>query len=152
MKLSRHLLIAASLMLLCSCIHIFFEKPSVTLKSLSATPSLKGIEIRFGLEVNNPNRYDLSLESLSFNLIVDEESSGSGLIESPVLLPARTTVNVEIPVMADMKLLGKCLSVIVRGKELQYRVEGDALVKAALGEKNFHFSRQGVFTRDMLKV
>lgn len=138
--------------LLCSsCIHFFFERPSVTLTSISARPSLQGMDFRFGMEVNNPNGYDLKLEAFTFNLLVNEEGPAGGGIESPVYLPARSVIRVEVPVRTDMKFLGKCVAALVQGRELKYKLEGDALVKAALGEKNFHFSKEGVFTKEFLK-
>lgn len=135
----------------CSCIHLFFEKPTVTLRSISAAPSLQGLSLTFGMDVNNPNGYDLKLEKLSFNLAVNDIPSGTGGIDSPILLPARSGLYVEIPVRTDMKSLGNSIATIIRGQELKYRVEGDALVTALLGEKNFHFTREGVFTKEMLK-
>lgn len=141
-----------AMVLLCSsCIHIFFEKPTVTLTSISASPSMQGMNLKLGMEVFNPNSYDLKLESLSFNLVVDELKSAIGQIEAPILLPGKTTSYVEVPVQTDMRLVGKCLSAIIQGKEMKYRIEGDALVKALLGEKSYHFSREGLFTKDLLK-
>jgi len=144
-------LLFAMVLLCSSCIHIFFEKPTVTLTSISASPSLQGMTLKLGMEVFNPNSYDLKLESLSFNLVVDELKSAIGQIEAPILLPGKTTSYVEVPVQTDMKLIGKCISAIIRGKEMKYRIEGDALVKALLGEKSYHFSRGGLFTKDLLK-
>jgi hypothetical protein len=57
----------------------------------------------------------------------------------------------EVPLITDMKILGKVVSSLVRGKELKYRIEGDALVKAALGEKNFHFLKEGLLSKQLLK-
>lgn len=138
----------------CSCIHLFFEKPTVALRKVNAVPSLQGLNLNFGLDVNNPNGYDLKLEQLNFNLLINENPSGTGQIDTPIFLPARSSSYVEIAVVADMKSVGYCISEILKGlkgKELRYRVEGDALVKALLGEKNFHFNREGVLTREMLK-
>jgi LEA14-like dessication related protein len=134
-----------------SCIHLFFEKPTLTLRKINASPSLQGLNLNFGMDVNNPNGYDLKLEKLSFSLTVNDNPSGAGGIDSPILLPARSTSYVEIPVRTDMKALGNVISAMIQGKELRYRVEGDALVTALLGEKNFHFDREGVLTKEMLK-
>jgi LEA14-like dessication related protein len=145
-------IIAVLLVLACSsCIHLFFEQPTVTLRKINASPSLQGLNLNFGMDVDNPNSYDLKLEKLSFSLTVNDNPSGAGEIDSPILLPARSTAYVEIPVRTDMKALGSVISVIIKGKELRYRVEGDALVKALLGERNFHFNREGVLSREMLK-
>lgn len=134
-----------------SCIHIFFEKPTVTITSISASPALHGFYLNLGMDVANPNSYDLKLESLSFNLVVDDIKAAIGRIDAPVLLPGKDSAYVEIPIKTDMKLIGKCISAVIQGKEMKYRIEGDALVKALLGEKNYHFSREGVFTKELLK-
>ncbi len=134
-----------------SCIHLFFEKPVVVIRKINAGPSLQGLNVNFGLDVNNPNGYDLKLEKLSFSFAVNDNQSGTGQVDSPILLPARSVSYIEIPVKMDMKSVGNCISAIIRGKEIRYKVEGDALVKALLGEKNFHFNREGVFTKEMLQ-
>lgn len=146
------ILILFFLVFVCSsCIHIFFEKPTVTITSISASPALQGLYLNLGMDVSNPNSYDLKLESLSFNLVVDDIKSAMGRIDAPVLLPGKASTYVEIPIKTDMRLIGKCISAVIQGKEMKYRIEGDALVKALLGEKNYHFSREGVFTKELLK-
>ena len=149
-KISIYFLLAATLFC-SSCIHIFFEQPSVTLTRISANPTLQGVNLHLGMDVTNPNSYDLKLETFTFNLVVNGTQSAIGQIESPVLLPGKSTSYVEIPVKADMSLIGICISAIIQGRDLKYKVEGDALVKALLGTKSFHFNREGAFTREMLK-
>lgn len=151
MRAAKFIIVALVVIACSSCIHLFFERPTVALRKVSAAPSLQGLYLNFGMDVNNPNGYDLKLEKLNFNFTINDNPSGSGEIDSPILLPARSTSYVEIPVRTDMKSIGNCIALIIRGQELKYRVEGDALVKALLGEKNFHFNREGVFTKDMLK-
>ena len=151
MKTARLISVIIVMMLCSSCIHFLFEKPTVVLKSIKARPTLQGMEIRFGVEVTNPNGYDLKLESLNFNFQVNEEGSGSARIESPILLPAKSAVDMEVPLITDMKILGKVVSALIRGTELKYRIEGDALVKAVLGEKNFHFLKEGLLSKQLLK-
>jgi len=151
MKTARLISVIIVMMLCSSCIHFLFEKPTVVLKSIKARPTLQGMEIRFGVEVTNPNGYDLKLESLNFNFQVNEEGSGSARIESPILLPAKSAVDMEVPLITDMKILGKVVSALIRGRELKYRIEGDALVKAALGEKNFHFLKEGLLSKQLLE-
>ena len=152
MKKIKYCYILFAMVILCSsCIHIFFEQPTVTITSISAGPTLQGFYLRLGMDVANPNSYDLKLESFSFNLVIDDMKSAAGQIENPILLPAKAGTYVEIPVKTDMKLIGKYISAIIQGKEMKYRIEGDALVKALLGEKNYHFSREGLITKELLK-
>lgn len=146
------ILILFFLVVLCSsCIHLFFEKPTVTITSVKASPALQGFYLNMGMNVANPNSYDLKLESLSFNLVVDDIQPAMGRIEAPVLLPGKASTYVEVPIKTDMKLIGKCIAAIIQGKEMKYRIEGDALVKALLGEKAYHFSKEGMFTKELLK-
>lgn len=151
MRTAKHIMPLLLVLACSSCIHLFFEQPTLTLRKINAAPSLQGLNLNFGMDVNNPNGYDLKLEKLSFSLTVNGNPSGTGGIDSPVLLPARSTSYVEIPLRTDMKALGNLISAIIQGKELRYRVEGDALVKALLGEKNFHFDKEGMLTKEMLK-
>jgi LEA14-like dessication related protein len=150
-KVKIYVLLFALVFSCSSCIQIFFDKPTVTITSISASPTLQGFYLYLGMDVAYPNSYDLKLESLSFNLVVDDIKPALGQIESPVLLPAKASTYVEIPIKTDMGLIGKCISAIIQGKEMKYRIEGDALVKALLGQKSYHFSREGMFTRELLK-
>jgi len=149
-KIKNFYILFAAVILCSSCIHIFFEKPTVTITSISASPALQGVYLRLGMDVANPNSYDLKLESFSFNIVIDDMKPATGQIESPILLPGKAGTYVEIPVKTDMKLIGKVISGIIQGKEMKYRIEGDALVKALLGERNYHFSREGLFTKELL--
>ena len=145
MKTARLISVIMVMTLCSSCIHFLFEKPTVVLKSIKARPTLQGMEIRFGVEVTNPNGYDLKLESLNFNFQVNDEGSGNARIESPILLPANSAVDMEVPLITDMKILGKVVSSLIRGTKLNTGLKGTRWSRRRSGKRAFISSRRACF-------
>lgn len=144
MRLEKKILIFGLLSLLPSCANWFFEKPTFTLKEVAVTHiSLKEIDFLFGIEVQNSNSFDLKLRALEYKAYLDDQEVGKGRLEKEVLIAKSSSTLVQIPLQADFKSLGNPLGLVLSGKDLRYKIEGAAIVKAKLGTTTIPFSQSG---------
>ena len=127
-----------------SCLSWFLEKPSIIVREITLSPrSLMEINLLLGIEVQNPNRFDLTLTSFEYTVYLNNEETGSGRLEKEVLVPASSTTHVQIPVAATFKNLGGSLKTIITGDDLPYKIEGTADIKTSFGSLSFPFSKEG---------
>ena len=85
--------------------------PQVALDSISAIAiGPAGAQARIRLSVQNPNGYDLAVESLEYTLTIDGRPLGGGALAHPVTLAANAATPVDLDVAADLDVLGKSLS------------------------------------------
>ncbi|MBP9020299.1 MAG: LEA type 2 family protein [Syntrophobacterales bacterium] len=127
-----------------SCLNRVVEKPTFVLREVTLSPrSLMEMNLLIGLDVRNPNRFDLTLKSFEYKVYLDNEEIGSGRLESEVLVPASSTTAVQAPVAANFKNLGGSLKALITGSDLPYKIEGKAEIKALFGSLTFPFSEEG---------
>ncbi len=133
--------------LLSGCAGLFFEEPVITLKEIHVQQlSLTDASLVFVAEIQNPNGYELRLKSLDYTVHLNGKEAGGGFLEKEVSVPASSSAPVEIPVTARFGSLGGVAKLYLTGRELPYRIEGKALVKAGLFDRTFPFSRTGVLS------
>lgn len=131
-------------MLLMSCLNWVMETPSIVVSEISLRPrSLTEVNLFLGLDVQNPNRFDLTLRSFEYTVYLNNEKIGSGHLEKEIMIPASATTRVQVPVIARFKDWGKSLKTIVTGEKLPYKIEGKAVIKTAFGGHDFPFSKEG---------
>jgi len=129
---------------LISCLGWIIEKPSFTLRGIILSPlSATEMNLLLGLEVQNPNRIDLTLKSFEYAFYLKNEEIGNGRLEKELVIPSSSTTQVQIPVSAKFKDLGLILKSIFSGDELPYKIEGKADVGTAFGSLKFPFSKEG---------
>lgn len=129
---------------LVSCLNRLIEKPSFILHDISISQkSLAEVNLVLGLDVENQNRFDLTLTSLEYALRLDNEVIGTGRLEEPILLPSLSNTKVKVSVIATFKDLGGSLKTLITKENLPYRIEGRASVKTAFGSRSFPFLREG---------
>jgi LEA14-like dessication related protein len=140
----RILLLFAISVFLVSCLGWILEKPSFVLREVILSPrSLKETNLLLGLEVQNPNRLDLTLTSFEYTVSLNNEEIGNGRLEKEFLIPSSSVTRVQAPVVAKFKDLGGSLKAIISGDNLPYKIEGKADIKTALGNLSFPFSKEG---------
>jgi LEA14-like dessication related protein len=133
--------------LLAGCAGLFFEEPVITLKEIHVQQlSLTDASLVFVAEIQNPNGYELRLKSLDYTVHLGGREAGGGSLEKEVAVPASSSAPVEIPVTARFGSLGGVVKLYLTGRELPYRIEGKALVKAGIFDRTFPFSRTGVLS------
>jgi LEA14-like dessication related protein len=131
-------------MFLMSCISWILEKPSFVLHGIVISPrSFTEVNLLLGLEAQNPNRFDLTLQSFEYTVYLGHEEVAKGRLEKSFLLPASSTTQIEVPVAVQFKDLGASLKAVFTGGDLPYKIEGKAEVRALFTSLNFPFSKEG---------
>jgi LEA14-like dessication related protein len=129
---------------LVSCLDWIMEKPSFVLREIILSPSsLTEANLLIGLDVQNPNRFDLTLKSFEYVLFLDNKEIGTGRLEKEILVPSSSTTRVQVSVAAKFKDLGGSLKTIITGRDLPYKIEGKASVKTTFGSRDFILSKDG---------
>src|SRR5271157_5225492 len=73
---------------LVSCLSWIMEKPSFVLREITLRPnSLTEAKLFIGLDVQNPNRFDLTLKSFKYVLFLDDREIGTGHLENEIPVP-----------------------------------------------------------------
>ena len=129
---------------LVSCLDWIMEKPSFVLREIILSPSsLTEANLLIGLDVQNPNRFDLTLKSFEYVLFLDNKEIGTGRLEKEILVPSSSTTRVQVSVAAKFKDLGGSLKTIIAGHDLPYKIEGKASIETTFGSRDFLLSKDG---------
>ncbi len=132
------------LVCLASCLNWFLENPIFVLKEVTVIwLSLADMSFLFGVEVQNLNSYDLILRALEYTVYFNDKEVGKGRLEKEAQIAKASSTMVRIPLQADFKSLGDPLALFLAGKNLQYKIEGAAILKARLGTATIPFSKSG---------
>jgi LEA14-like dessication related protein len=144
MKLLRKVLVLGLLFLLPGCPSWFLETPTFTLKEVAVTRiSLEEIHFLFGIEVQNPNHFDLKLRALEYKAYLNDQEVGKGRVEKEVQIAKSSSTLVQVPMKTDFKNLGNPLGFILAGQDLRYKIEGAAILKTSLSTTTIPFSKSG---------
>jgi len=135
---------AGLLFLLSSCLSLFLEKPTFTLKEIEIKRiSFQEIDFLFGIEVQNPNQFDLKLRALEYTVYLSGQEVGKGRLEKEIKIVKAASTLVPVPLQTNLRNLGNPLALILAGKDLQYKIEGAAIIKASMGSTTIPFSKSG---------
>jgi len=144
MKSAKIIGVFTILIFLSSCLSWFIEKPTFNLKEVAITRfSLLEVQFLFGVEVQNPNTFDLKLRALDYTVYFNDQEIGKGRMDREILISKSAATLVQVPLQADFKNLGNPLKEILAGRDLRYKIEGAAIVKATLGSATIPFSKSG---------
>jgi LEA14-like dessication related protein len=134
----------AAFFFLPSCMSWFLEQPTFALKEVAITRlSLTEVHFRFGIEVQNPNSFDLDLRVLEYTVYFNDREVGRGRLDKEVRIAKTSATLVQVPLQTDFKSLGDPLGLVLAGQDLKYKIEGAAIVKASLGTATIPFSKSG---------
>ena len=127
-----------------SCLSFFWEKPTFTLKEIAVTRiSSQEINLLFGIEVQNPNKFALKLRGLEYAVYFNDQEVGKGRLEKEVEIGPSSSTLVQVPLQADFKSLGNLLGTVIFSQNLPYKIEGAAIIKTSLGSATVPFSKSG---------
>jgi LEA14-like dessication related protein len=150
MKVRTHcriLLLCAFSIFLISCLSWILEKPSFVVRGVILNPrSLTEMNLLIDIEVQNPNRFDLTLKSFECTIYLKNEEIGNGRLKNELLIPSSSTTQMQVPIDVKFKDLGVILKAIFTWGDLPYKIEGKADVRTAFGSLNFPFSKEGSTT------
>ncbi len=133
-------------MCLMSCLSWIMEKPSFVLREITVSlrpSSLTEANLIIGLDVQNPNRFDLTLKSFEYVLFLDNKEIGTGHLEKEIPVPSLSTTQVQVSVVAKFKDLGDSLKTIITGHDLPYKIEGKASIETTFGSRDLFLSKDG---------
>ena len=129
---------------LVSCLNWIMEKPSFVLREIILRPSsLTEANLLIGLDVQNPNRFDITIKSFEYVVFLDNKEIGTGHLEKESLVPSLATTQVQVSVVAKFKDLGGSLKTIITGHDLPYKIEGKASIETTFGSRDFLLSKDG---------
>jgi LEA14-like dessication related protein len=144
MKILPKVVILGIFLLLPSCLNWFMEKPTFVLKEVAITRiTFTDIKFLFGIEVQNPNSFDLTLRALEYTVYFNDREVGRGRLEKEARITKAASTLVQVPLQADFTSLGDPVGLIMAGKDLKYKIEGAAILKASLGSTTLPFSKSG---------
>jgi len=127
-----------------SCLGWFLEKPTFSLKELAVTRiSTTDIHFLFGIEVQNPNHFDLKLRGLEYTVFLNDQEVGRGRLDKEALIAKSSSSVVQVPLQANFRSLGNPLGMVLSGQDLKYKIEGVAIVQASMGSAAIPFSKSG---------
>lgn len=142
------LLLVISALAACSAA---FQEPTVRVLDVRvASLGLTSGSARVELEVVNPNRYGLRVQTLDYILeIVDRNGEdgwarlATGSAPDAIDVPGRETTTVSLEVPFQYSAVQNALSTFLRDGELGYRLRGDAIVRGPLGNVRMPFDQLG---------
>ncbi len=118
--------------LLCGCSSLqrnFTEKPKVELDHVYLRdPSLTGATIMVVLEVSNPNKVDLKVDEVNYEIFLDQKFFSKAKTAKAVLVPAGGTEKVELPLPIEYSQFVRGAKKLLFGEKLEYRIKGNAKV------------------------
>jgi len=130
--------------LLVSCLSWIMEKPSFVLREITLRPrSFTEMNLLLGVDIQNPNRFDLTLKSFEYTIYFNNKKIGKGCLEEELLIPSSSIIRVQMPVVTKLKDWGRNLKTIITGDELPYKIEGKTDIKIAFVYRSFPFSKEG---------
>jgi LEA14-like dessication related protein len=144
MKTLSKITVIGLLIFLSSCLSLFLEKPTFSLKEIQIKRfSLQEIDLLLGIEVQNPNSFGLKLRALEYTVYLSGQEVGKGRLEQEINIVKSASTLVPVPLQANLKNLGDPLAFILAGKDLGYKIEGVAIIKASMGSTTLPFSKSG---------
>jgi LEA14-like dessication related protein len=131
-----------------------FRKPTIELEGVElGGVGLSGGTLLVNVRVENPNQIGFRAENLSYELFLrtprdstDEqgwERLTSGTYEEDIVIRARETRTVQIPVEFRLTDLGPVAQSVMRTGRFNYRVTGNVQVRAAGTTRTVPFRKTG---------
>ena len=120
------------------------ENPTIVLRDVNIKPrSFAEVNVLFGLDVQNPNRFDLTFKSFEYTVFINNEEIGSGRLEKEILIPSSSLTRVEVPVAAKFKDWRVTLKAVIKDDNLPYKIVGKTDIQTILGTVHYPFSKEG---------
>jgi LEA14-like dessication related protein len=131
-----------------------FQKPTIELEGLSlGSVGLSGGTILVNVRVENPNPVGFRAENLNYELFLRAprdstseegwERLTSGTYEEDIVIRARETRVVQVPVEFRLSELGPVATSLLRTGRFNYRVTGNVQVRAAGSRRTVPFRKTG---------
>lgn len=124
-----------------------FHEPIVNFRDARVTGlGLNGGAVEVVLSVYNPNHFKLEGTRLTYNLMVDSTSLGSGAYDQRFTVQDRDSSIVTLPLTFTYKGVGAASRQLMQTGQVKYRVLGDITVATPLGNFTRPYDRTGRFS------
>lgn len=131
-----------------------FRKPTVELEGIElGSVGLSGGTLLVNVRVENPNPVGFRAENVNYEVFLRTPREGAdeegwerlarGTYEEDIVIRARETRTVQIPVEFRMSDLGPVATSVLRTGRFNYRVTGDVQVRAAGSRRTVPFRKTG---------
>jgi LEA14-like dessication related protein len=108
------------------------KSPAVAILDVRvASLGLSGGVAQLVLEIENPNRFALQMDALSYEILIGSGSGAvrwdmlaEGTVTDAVSVPGRDSAQVTVDVPFRYSALGTALGAVMQGRAVPYRVEG----------------------------
>lgn len=132
------------LIFLSACLNWFLEQPSFSLQEIDLRRiSFQEIDLLIGMEVRNPNNFDLKLRGMEYAIYLRGQKIGQGRLEKEVLINKSSATKISVPLQLEIRNLGEPFRYILAGQDIPYKMEGVAVIKTTIGNATIPFSKSG---------
>jgi LEA14-like dessication related protein len=138
----------------CALLHrVGFEPPTATLQHVSVTGlGLKGGSLDLGLDVYNPNAYELRSTRLVVAIDLEQTHFGEAALEQPLRLPATAHTPVTVPLSFTWEGVGAGARALLSKGSVNYGLTGSIPVDAPFGQRTVTLRTSGTVTvRDLVR-
>ncbi len=141
---------ATALAILSSCATLgraAFREPVVKLQNVAITGlGISGGNVDVVLSVYNPNAYNLSALSFTYNVDVESIRLGSGQLGQSFVVQQGDTTVVRLPVSFTYLGIGAAGRQLLQSGAVTYRVTGDFTVSTPIGNFTRPYDQTGRYT------
>ena len=124
-----------------------FSQPVVTLHDVRLTAvGFDGGTLQVVLGVWNPNDFDLDASSVTYQVMVDSSVVGSGASQQRILIPARDSAVVRLPVSFNWAGAGAAGQQLMRNGSVLYEVKGAMRIASGVGTITLPYDQRGRFS------
>lgn len=128
-----------------------FRQPTIELEGVQlGSVGFTGGTLLVNVRVDNPNRIGFRAEGLTYEMFLRSQSDPNqwerlttGTFDEEIVIGARETRTVQVPVQFRLSDLGPAASSVMRTGRLDYRVAGTVRVRAAGTSRTVPFRRTG---------
>lgn len=136
---------AAAIFLLVGCSTIM-APPAIHVRSITPVGvTLSGIDFEADLKVSNPNRFDLSLLSYSYSLLVANRQLSSASASKTTIFPAHQETGIKLPISVRYTDLFALIQQQRDPKQLPYHLKAVLELETPLGKSIIPINRTGTF-------
>jgi len=124
-----------------------FNEPVVTFKDARIRGlGLEGGQVDVVLGVYNPNNYSINATRLTYKLMVDSVTFGTGTLDNGANMTRNDTTNITIPVEFRYNAVGNVARQLLATGTANYRIMGDVTLSTPLGNFTRPYNQTGRFS------
>ena len=144
----RSLLLAAALTVACG---LKPDAPRITPRAAAVTSATsQGLGLRVDLVVHNPNRVELTIQSLDVRVTLAGRDLGMSHVTNATRLPSRQDVPLSVQVTAAWQDLPGILLATALNENVPYHLDGTARVGGARVNLDVPFQMESTMPRSVL--